>query len=116
MIVSALLTSVGINTALCVLFFTLYSVLRKQPSNNEVYVPRLLAEEGSSRRRRSHFNLERLVPSTGWVVKAWKLSEDEILSLLGLDGLVFMRLITFRYYFYFIHSLHLLFFLACQYC
>ncbi|XP_054825190.1 CSC1-like protein At1g69450 [Prosopis cineraria] len=93
MIVSALLTSVGINTALCVLFFTLYSVLRKQPCNYEVYAPRLLAEGTSN--RRSHFNLERLVPSAGWVAKAWRLSEDEILSLLGLDGVVYIRLITF---------------------
>ncbi|XP_028785586.1 CSC1-like protein At1g69450 isoform X1 [Neltuma alba] len=93
MIVSALLTSLGINTALCVLFFTLYSVLKKQPCNYEVYMPRLLAE-GTSRRR-SHFNLERLVPSAGWVAKAWRLSEDEILSSSGLDGVVYMRLITF---------------------
>ncbi|KAI9085425.1 hypothetical protein K1719_032586 [Acacia pycnantha] len=93
MIVSALLTSVGINTALCVLFFTLYSVLRKQPGNYEVYMPRLLAEGTSM--RRSHFNFERLVPSAGWVAKAWRLSEDEILSLLGLDGVVYMRLISF---------------------
>ncbi|XP_061362257.1 CSC1-like protein At1g69450 isoform X2 [Gastrolobium bilobum] len=93
MIVSALLTSVGINTALCVLFFTLYSILRKQPSNYEVYVPRLLAE-GTSKRR-SRFNLERLIPSPDWVAKAWRLSEEELFSLSGLDGVVFMRTITF---------------------
>ncbi|TKY69635.1 CSC protein [Spatholobus suberectus] len=93
MIVSALLTSVGINTALCVLFFTLYSILKKQPSNYEVYVPRLLAE-GTSKRR-SRFNLERLIPSASWVPKAWRLSEEDLLSLSGLDGVVFMRLITF---------------------
>ncbi|KAK2375322.1 CSC1 protein HYP1 [Trifolium repens] len=93
MIVSALLTSVGINTALCVLFITLYSILRKQPSNYEVYVPRLLVE-GTSKRR-SHFNLERLIPSAGWVAKAWRLSEEELYSLSGLDGVVFMRIITF---------------------
>ncbi|KAI9075453.1 hypothetical protein K1719_042578 [Acacia pycnantha] len=45
MIVSALLTSVGINTALCVLFFILYSVLRKQPGNYEVYMPELVRED-----------------------------------------------------------------------
>lgn len=92
---SALLTSVGINTALCVLFFTLYSILRKQPSNYEVYVPRLLTE-GTSKRR-SCFKLERLIPSVGWVAKAWRLSEEELLSLSGLDGVVFMCMITFRY-------------------
>ncbi|MED6114222.1 hypothetical protein PIB30_078349 [Stylosanthes scabra] len=95
MIISALLTSVGLNTALCVLFFVLYSILRKQPSNYEVYVPRLLAE-GTSKRR-SSFNLERLIPSPGWVAKAWRLSEEELLSLSGLDGVVFMCIITFRH-------------------
>ncbi|KAK4753565.1 hypothetical protein SAY87_001669 [Trapa incisa] len=93
MLVSALLTSVGINTGLCFLFFILYSVLRKQPINYEVYVPRLLAEGKS--RRRSHFNLERLIPSPGWVKKAWQLTEDELLSLSGLDAVVFMRIIGF---------------------
>lgn len=100
MIVSALLTSVGINTGLCVLFLTLYSILRKQPSNYEVYVPRLLAD-GTSKRR-SHFNLERLIPSPGWVGKAWRLSEEELYSISGLDGVVFMRMITFGYVFLFI--------------
>ncbi|KAI4314124.1 hypothetical protein L6164_027060 [Bauhinia variegata] len=93
MLVSALLTSVGINTALCVLFLTFYSILRKQPSYYDVYVPRLLAD-GTSKRR-SHFSLERLIPSAGWVAKAWRISEEELLSSSGLDTLVFMRLITF---------------------
>lgn len=92
MIVSALLTSVGINTALCVLFFTLYSILRKQPSNYKVYIPRLLAE-GISRKK--PFKLKQLIPSPDWVAKAWNLSEDELFSSSGLDALVFMHLITF---------------------
>lgn len=94
MLVSALLTSLGINSGLCVLFFILYSILRKQPNNYEVYVPRLLAEGNS--KRRSQFNLERLIPSAGWITRAWKLSEEEILSSSGLDAVVFMRVITFR--------------------
>ena len=94
MLVSALLTSVAINSGLCVLFFTLYSILRKQPSNYEVYIPRLLAEGNS--KRRSGFNLERLIPSPGWVKRAWKLSEEDLLSTSGLDAVVFMRVITFR--------------------
>ncbi|KAF8090496.1 hypothetical protein N665_0475s0030 [Sinapis alba] len=36
MLVSALLMSVGINSCHCVLLFTLYSLLRKQPHNYEV--------------------------------------------------------------------------------
>ncbi|KAK3222963.1 hypothetical protein Dsin_009988 [Dipteronia sinensis] len=91
MLVSALLTSLAINSGLCVLFVVLYSILRKQPSNYEVYIPRLLAE-GSSKRR-SHFNLERLIPSPGWVRRAWTLSEEDLLSSSGLDAVVFMRII-----------------------
>ena len=95
MLVSALLTSLGINSGLCVLFFVFYSILRKQPSNYEVYIPRLL-DEGSSKRR-SRFNLQRFIPSPGWIAKAWKQSEEDILSSSGLDAVVFLRLITFRY-------------------
>ncbi|XP_057521779.1 CSC1-like protein HYP1 [Amaranthus tricolor] len=93
MILSALLTSVGINLGLCLLFFTLYSILKKQPGNLTVYAPRLVAER--KLRQISDFNLERLLPSAGWVKKAWDLSEDELLENSGLDGVVFMRIFTF---------------------
>lgn len=93
MIVSALLTSVGINSGLCILFFTLYSCLRRQPTNFEVYEPRLLAEKGVQ--RSSNFHIEWLIPSPGWVKRAWQLTEDELLSLSGLDAVVFIRIIIF---------------------
>lgn len=93
MIVSALLTSVGINSGLCVLFFTLYSILRKRPGYFHVYLPRLLAEKGIERR---HWSRPRqLLPSPGWVRRAWKLSEEDLLSVSGLDAVVFMRIIIF---------------------
>lgn len=94
MILFALLTSVGINLGLCLLFFTLYSILRKQPSNITVYAPRLVAEHKIEQRRQ--FNLERLLPSPGWVRQAWQPTEEELLSLLGLDAVVFMRVFIFR--------------------
>lgn len=94
MILSALLTSVGINFGLCLLFFTLYSVLRKQPGNAPIYAPRLVAEGKSPR---SDFNLERFLPSASWVKKAWETSEEELLALSGLDGVVFMRIFVFRF-------------------
>ncbi|CAN6727428.1 unnamed protein product [Malus baccata var. baccata] len=93
MLVSALVTSLAINSGLCVLFFTLYSILRKQPSNYEVYMPRLLAEGVSD--SSSRFNLERLIPSPHWLKRAWQLTEDDLLSSSGLDAVVFMRLINF---------------------
>ncbi|KAJ0043591.1 hypothetical protein Pint_19178 [Pistacia integerrima] len=94
MILSALLTSVGINLGLCFLFFTLYSILRNQPSNLAVYAPRLVSRQ-KSRRRNDEFNLERLLPSPGWVRQACAPSEDELLSTLGFDAVVFMRIFIF---------------------
>ncbi|XP_055802878.1 CSC1-like protein HYP1 [Solanum dulcamara] len=93
MILAALLTSVGINLGLCFLFFTLYSILRKQPGNAKVYAPRLVAEGKSQ--QSSDFNLERLLPSAGWVTRAWRASEEELLSISGLDAVVFMRIFIF---------------------
>lgn len=93
MLVSALGTSLAINSGLCIMFFTLYSILRKQPSNSEVYIPRVLAEGGY--KKTSHFNLERLIPSPDWLRRAWNLSEDDLLEASGLDAVVFMRLINF---------------------
>ncbi|XXG46923.1 hypothetical protein AAC387_Pa02g1651 [Persea americana] len=93
MLVSALLTSLGINLGLCILFITLYSILRKQPENIRVYAPRLVAEQKSQ--QRSVFDIERLLPSTSWVRRAWQTSEDELLSKSGLDAVVFMRIFIF---------------------
>lgn len=93
MILSALLTSVGINLGLCLLYFTLYSILRKQPGTVVVYQPRWVAEEKSKQRR--HFSLESLLPSPGWVGRAWQLSEEELLSISGLDAVVFIRIYIF---------------------
>ncbi|KAF8091446.1 hypothetical protein N665_0445s0031 [Sinapis alba] len=93
MILSALLTSVGINLGLCFLFFTLYSILRKQPGNVPVYGPRLI-QDGESQQTNA-FNLERLLPTAGWVKRALQPSNDEILSNLGLDALVFIRVFVF---------------------
>lgn len=93
MILSALLTSVGINLGVCFLFFTLYSILRKQPGNLTVYAPRLVAQR--KLKQETDFNLERLLPSVGWVKRAWEPSEQDLLENSGLDGVVFMRIFTF---------------------
>lgn len=91
---SALLTSVGINIGICVVLFSLYSILRKQPSNVTVYFGRKIAK-----RKLKHcetFCLDRFVPSPSWIVKAWETTEEEILALDGLDAVVFLRIIVFR--------------------
>jgi len=93
MIVSALLTSAGINIALCVLLLSLYSLLRKQPGNVYVYAPRMVAEERD--KRSGPFSLERLVPSPGWIVRAFRFPADEFLSAAGFDAFVFIRIFIF---------------------
>ncbi|CAL9166175.1 unnamed protein product [Musa hybrid cultivar] len=90
---SALLTSAGINIGVCALLLSLYSVLRKQPGNVNVYFGRRLAEEHG--RHRDSYVLERFVPSPSWIVKAWQYTEEEILSAAGLDAVVFLRAIVF---------------------
>ncbi|XP_078437206.1 hyperosmolality-gated Ca2+ permeable channel 2.1-like [Wolffia australiana] len=90
---SALLTSAGINIALCVVLLLLYSILRRQPGNVSVYFGKRLAEENIRRRDKSA--LERLVPSPSWLLKAWEYSEEELLSIAGLDAVVFLRIVVF---------------------
>ncbi|KAJ6335328.1 hypothetical protein OIU76_007406 [Salix suchowensis] len=92
--IDALLTSAAINTGLSVLLFSLYSILRKQPSNSIVYFGRRLASL-NNRNSRNHFSFERFVPSPSWIVKAWETTENEILAIGGLDAVVFQRTLVF---------------------
>lgn len=93
--IAALLTSAGINISVCVVLFSLYSILRKQPSNFNVYFGRKLATRCS---KNIDLCLERFVPSPTWVMKAWDTSQDEILTIGGLDAVVFSRMLTFRFF------------------
>ncbi|KAM1834447.1 hypothetical protein ACFX13_016911 [Malus domestica] len=89
---AALLTSAGINIAVCVILFSLYSVLRKQPCNVNVYFGRTVS---ITKRRSDPFCLERFVPSASWLVKAWRTREDDLLDVGGLDSVVFIRMVIF---------------------
>ncbi|XP_065881169.1 CSC1-like protein RXW8 [Euphorbia lathyris] len=91
--IAALLTSAGINIGVCVVLFSLYSVLRKQPSNRVVYFGRRLASVRV--RNIDFFSIDRFVPSPSWILKAWETTEDEILAIGGLDALAFQRLLVF---------------------
>ncbi|KAJ4781120.1 hypothetical protein LUZ62_065377 [Rhynchospora pubera] len=93
MIISALLTSAGINIGVCALLLSLYSILRKQPANVNVYFGRRIAEEHN--RLRDAFVLERFVPSPSWILKALQYTEEEILAVAGLDAVVFLRIVIF---------------------
>ncbi|KAL3655282.1 hypothetical protein CASFOL_001068 [Castilleja foliolosa] len=91
--ISALLTSAGINTAVCVGLFSLYSVLRKQPSLVSVYFGQKLVKSNS--RREDPFWFGRLIPSASWIVKAWEATEDELYVIGGVDAVVFLRAVVF---------------------
>ncbi|XP_052731870.1 CSC1-like protein RXW8 isoform X8 [Vigna angularis] len=91
--IAALLTSAGINIAVCVVLFSLYSILRKQPSNVNVYFGKRLASRCSKSR---DLCLDRFVPSPTWVMKAWETTQEEMLTTCGLDAVVFSRMVVFR--------------------
>lgn len=93
MILSALLTSVGINVALCFLFLILYTILRNRSNYAELYVPRLLAE--GEFQEENDFGFKRFFSSLVWVKRAWEPTEDELLQNSGLDAVVFMRIFIF---------------------
>lgn len=46
--------------------------------------------------KNSCISLERLVPSASWIVKAFETPESEILSIAGLDAVVFLRSLVLR--------------------
>ncbi|CAL8101234.1 unnamed protein product [Prunus armeniaca] len=89
---SPLLTSAGINIAVCVILFSLYSILRKQPSNVNVYFGRRIS---IATRRSDPFCLDRFVPSASWLLKAWRTKEEDLLAVGGLDSVVFIRMVVF---------------------
>lgn len=91
---AALLTSAGINSAVAVALFFLYSVLRKQPAFVNVYFGAKIAQVRS--RQQDAFRFDRFVPSPSWIVKAWETSDEEICATGGLDSVVFVRMIVFR--------------------
>lgn len=91
--IGALLTSAGINTAICVVLLSLYSILRKQPSYVSVYFSRKFVSDPV--RRNDPFCLERFVPSASWIMRAWRATDEEILAAGGVDSVVFMRIVVF---------------------
>lgn len=93
--ISDLATSAGINIGLATLFLLLYSVFRKNPRNAGVYNTRQMLREKRKEVKREPFTLGNLLPSPGWLVRAWNPSEEEILASAGLDAVVFLRMFKF---------------------
>ncbi|CAM6084775.1 unnamed protein product [Calypogeia fissa] len=91
-----LFTSAGINIGFAILFLSLYSVFSKQPGNAGVYYTRdLLKDRRDARAHKEHRTLESFIPSVGWLIRAWRATEDDILQSAGLDAVVFLRIFIF---------------------
>ncbi|TYK09298.1 CSC1-like protein [Cucumis melo var. makuwa] len=99
----SLFASAAINIGLALIVLSIFSILKKQPSNAAIYYARRL----SLRHRISFepFTFHRLLPSVAWIPRAFRVSEDEILSSGGLDALVTIRLFKLGITFSFVSSL-----------
>lgn len=93
--ISDLATSAGINIGLATLFLLLYSVFRKNPRNAGIYNTRQMLREKRKEVKREPFSLGNLLPSPGWLVRAWNPSEADIWESSGLDAVVFLRIFKF---------------------
>ncbi|XP_071936614.1 CSC1-like protein At3g54510 isoform X5 [Coffea arabica] len=89
-----LLASASINIGVAMFILSLFSILKKQPSNAPIYYPRpislnhhIFLDE--------RFTFSRFLPSLEWVRRASRVSEGQILQQCGLDVLVFIRLFKF---------------------
>ncbi|KAG5539156.1 hypothetical protein RHGRI_019646 [Rhododendron griersonianum] len=100
----SLLASAAINIGLAFVILSLFSVFKRQPSNAGIYYARRLAL-GHHIPFDHSFTLRRFLPSVSWISRAIYVTEDEILEISGLDGLVFIRLFKFGINFFSICSL-----------
>ncbi|KAI3504916.1 hypothetical protein L1887_26702 [Cichorium endivia] len=90
--IPALLTSAGMNIGISVGMFSLYSILRKQPLNVNVYFGQRIA---TGRTRSENICFERFTPSASWIKKAWLATEEDIFACGGIDAVVFLRIVIF---------------------
>ncbi|XP_012066199.1 CSC1-like protein At3g54510 [Jatropha curcas] len=100
----SLIASAAINFGLALIVLSLFSVFKKQPSNAPIYYARRL-----SKKRHIPFDpsitLCRFLPSISWIPRAFRVNEDEILQISGLDALIIIRLFKFGINFFGVCSL-----------
>ncbi|XP_077219360.1 early-responsive to dehydration stress protein (ERD4) isoform X6 [Tasmannia lanceolata] len=98
----SLLASAGINIGLALVVLSLFSILKKQPSNAVVYYPRHLSKQHHISFPQT--TLSRFLPSVSWIRRAFSVTEQEILQHSGLDALVVIRLFKLGIKFFLICS------------
>ncbi|KAJ6414440.1 hypothetical protein OIU84_003438 [Salix udensis] len=90
----SLTASAAINFGLAFIVLSLFSILKKQPSNASIFYARRLSKRQQVHVEQS-FTVSRFLPSVAWIPRAFRVTEDEILDFGGLDALVVIRLFKF---------------------
>ncbi|CAM8964691.1 unnamed protein product [Rhodiola kirilowii] len=108
----SLIASAGINFGVAFLVLSLFSILKKQPTNAYIYYARPLSENRHVDVVDEGYSFRRLLPSISWILAAFRVSDDEILDASGLDALVIIRLFKFGIKFFVFCSLIGVFLLA----
>ncbi|KAI8468680.1 MAG: hypothetical protein J3K34DRAFT_426590 [Monoraphidium minutum] len=86
---TALATSLGINGALCVAFMLIFSVLRVRPITRRFFAPKRYDPEVLVKPRRLRMGL------TSWIGPTFSYPETEVISVAGMDVVVFLRLLKY---------------------
>lgn len=90
----SILASAAINIGLALITLTLFSILKKQPSNACIYYAHRLSQ--CQYIPFDNSTIQRFIPSISWISKAaFHVTEDDILQSHGLDALVIIRLFKF---------------------
>jgi hypothetical protein len=90
----SLTASAAINFGLAFIVLSLFSIFKKQPSNASIYYARRLSKRHHVHFEQS-FTLSRFLPSVAWIPRAFRVTEDEVLDIGGLDALIIIRLFKF---------------------
>ncbi|XP_058107043.1 CSC1-like protein At3g54510 isoform X3 [Magnolia sinica] len=100
----SLLASAAINIGLALIVLSLFSILKKQPSNAVVYFSRRLSKHDPISFPPS-FSLLRFIPSVSWIRHAFHVSDEDIIHRCGLDALVVIRLFKLGIKFFLVCSM-----------
>ncbi|XP_021675091.2 CSC1-like protein At3g54510 isoform X3 [Hevea brasiliensis] len=100
----SLIASATINFGLALIVLSLFSIFKKQPSNAPIYYARRLSKRHHIPFDHS-FTFSRFIPSVSWIPRAFRVTEDEILQISGLDALIIIRLFKFGINFFAVCSL-----------
>jgi len=92
---NSLLASAAINIGLAFVTLSLVSLLKKQPSTASIYYTRPFSHHHQIPLQSPSTSLHRFLPSVGWVFRAFRATEAEILNAHGVDALVIIRLFKF---------------------